>query len=593
MAFLMVQTSHNLLTDTHEPVGGEDAVHVSIYPVSWKGEQGIVRGMFFSAEERPSLGVVACNALWEEGECSRRFLSDLGRYLARRGIALLRFDYGGLGESDGEDSCATLYSCLADIREAMAAMAQLIGDVPLVLLGIRLGANLLSYLESQVAGIVCMEPVTNLATHWREMEVGTLASSPGATLSEIAVESPAGTMCRERYGFRIPVTFFEQLSEAEKGRCRPRAEAAISVFGLSKRTNSKVLQKWARERFDASDSVVASHHPVQKFWLSRHRETKMSSLYESLFENVEHAIRPLGKSSICSSRLEPFTVSDDLEVPCFLPSAIGRTYFVRHSAQVMPSQKDGICIILVGPVPHDRCGPQRMYVRMARCFAAEMGLPTFRFDPVGCGESDGDITLGTFANRRYQLECCIEHLRAEGFDHFLMIGICSGAWHALRMVSDRNDVVGFAMLNPPVLNWHSRMSATINLVRRAFYVLRQGAGPMALFRIFGFVPLRYRLGLQGKRSNATINMSQEKDYALMENAPFPMLIVYGSHSNYLADFHEALRKGSIGVLTRKASTQLTVVPGGNDTFASCQSRSQLFKVLFSWLSASVDGKIAV
>jgi dienelactone hydrolase len=100
-----------------------------------------------------------------------RILVETGRELARRGLAVLRFDLGGRGESEGEPTEADLDGMIADARAALGALRQRLGPgVPVGLLGMCSGGNVAlaaAALDGDVAGVAAWS-----AYPFQEQEVG-------------------------------------------------------------------------------------------------------------------------------------------------------------------------------------------------------------------------------------------------------------------------------------------------------------------------------------------------------------------------------------------------------------------------------------
>jgi len=67
------------------------------------------------------------------------------RYLAQRGLDVLRFDYRGVGESTGEHADMTIDSCVADVVRALELLAELHPRAPIALHGLRGGALLAAH----------------------------------------------------------------------------------------------------------------------------------------------------------------------------------------------------------------------------------------------------------------------------------------------------------------------------------------------------------------------------------------------------------------------------------------------------------------
>lgn len=109
-------------------------------------------GVFIGAPERrlfavfrPAVGpvraaFVLCPPFFHEQFLSYRLLSMIGVRLAARGVASLRFDYFGTGDSAGEETEFSLAGAIADTETALAALRERVPATPLILCGARAGA---------------------------------------------------------------------------------------------------------------------------------------------------------------------------------------------------------------------------------------------------------------------------------------------------------------------------------------------------------------------------------------------------------------------------------------------------------------------
>jgi alpha/beta superfamily hydrolase len=91
--------------------------------------------------ERP-LGVLLCPPIGHEQTRSYRALKGLAEALARAGHHVLRFDYRGVGDSDGEFAEATADRWCDEVARAAEELAALSGMKEQWLVGLRLGAAL-------------------------------------------------------------------------------------------------------------------------------------------------------------------------------------------------------------------------------------------------------------------------------------------------------------------------------------------------------------------------------------------------------------------------------------------------------------------
>ncbi len=102
-----------------------------------------LRGMLHrAATNSASWGLVICPPFGEERKSAARVMTLAARALGREGFHVLRFDYRGTGESDGEMADAGPRQWAEDIRGACRHLAVRTGADQIGLLGIRFGAAL-------------------------------------------------------------------------------------------------------------------------------------------------------------------------------------------------------------------------------------------------------------------------------------------------------------------------------------------------------------------------------------------------------------------------------------------------------------------
>ena len=95
--------------------------------------------------------VLMCPPLLHEQQRSYRFFSQLADRLAEAGLACLRFDYFGTGDSAGEDGQFTPASAQADIALAARELRSLAPPAPLIMMGVR-GSALLAHHDAVQLG---------------------------------------------------------------------------------------------------------------------------------------------------------------------------------------------------------------------------------------------------------------------------------------------------------------------------------------------------------------------------------------------------------------------------------------------------------
>lgn len=104
---------------------------------------------------------------------AHRIYRVLACKLAHEGIAVLRFDYSGSGDSMGESSQASLSAWVADVGAAVDELRKQTKATEYVLFGLRLGGSVAA-LASGVLGVrhvVAWDPVVDGRAYLRELAV--------------------------------------------------------------------------------------------------------------------------------------------------------------------------------------------------------------------------------------------------------------------------------------------------------------------------------------------------------------------------------------------------------------------------------------
>ena len=106
---------------------------------------------------------------------AHRLYRVLAEQLEQTGFTVLRFDYGGTGDSGGGSECASVSSWLGDILTAASELGTATSGKRLVIAGVRMGATLAalasSRLSLRVRQVVLWDPVVNGLAHLRELAV--------------------------------------------------------------------------------------------------------------------------------------------------------------------------------------------------------------------------------------------------------------------------------------------------------------------------------------------------------------------------------------------------------------------------------------
>lgn len=117
-------------------------------------------------------GVLICSPFGQEAIRTHRFFRVLADRLTRQGVAVMRFEYFGTGDSAGNDDEADLLRWSHDALAARAELQRHTGLSDIRWLGARLGANValqaLQLQSLQPSRVILWDPVTD-GPAWLEM----------------------------------------------------------------------------------------------------------------------------------------------------------------------------------------------------------------------------------------------------------------------------------------------------------------------------------------------------------------------------------------------------------------------------------------
>jgi hypothetical protein len=110
--------------------------------------------------------IVVCAPDGEERYWSQRTMVNASRFLAAHGYSVLRFDYAGQGESEGDYEDKSVSSRLRNIEDAVREIRLLATTKNVGVLGVRLGATLALMTKlDPICRFVLWEPVFDISTY--------------------------------------------------------------------------------------------------------------------------------------------------------------------------------------------------------------------------------------------------------------------------------------------------------------------------------------------------------------------------------------------------------------------------------------------
>jgi pimeloyl-ACP methyl ester carboxylesterase len=451
-----------------------------------------------SAGPRRRRGVLLCPPFGWEDMCSYRSRRDWAEHLALAGFPTLRFDLPGSGDSAGDP---TDPGQLDTWTRATAAAAQWLEDTAgvadVVAVGIGLGGivacraaltgapidelvlwhvaaqgkalvrELRAFSALEVAYIsdaghgdagAPPEPLEAgaLAANGYLMSAETVSELQQLDLGELSQGSPPPrrALLLERDGLKVDRRLHDALASGGTAvtvadgsgygamTVEPQeARAPLAVFEL--------VGSWLQDGEDEAHDEPQAHPPSHTAQASAPRDVS---------------------AAVSATKRDPITAHEELRVSCSGVDLRERPLTVEtpdgplFGILAEPLGEDRqLCAVLINAGAQRRTGPNRMWVEIARRWAAR-GVPTLRFDLAGIGDSDGDTAALEHVAAIYaqtygrQARAALDALAARGLpERFLVLGLCAGGYWSLHTALADERVGAVVMLNPRSLIWDERI----------------------------------------------------------------------------------------------------------------------------------------
>jgi pimeloyl-ACP methyl ester carboxylesterase len=217
-----------------------------------------------------SASVLLCNPFGEEALRAHRIYRVLATQLERSGYAVMRFDYGGTGDSMGDGADVTVESSVADVALAAEELRASSGAGKLVVIGLRLGATLAALATSRAGlrlrHLVMWDPIVDGSAYLSELAVmhrSYMRQEMGEMDWQDRLQvSPEGFPA-EALGAPISAAFAAGLSAIDLATAELRSDY-VTVVGTSDRASSARL----RTRLPESPSARWLDLPSSAAWNS-------------------------------------------------------------------------------------------------------------------------------------------------------------------------------------------------------------------------------------------------------------------------------------------------------------------------------------
>jgi alpha-beta hydrolase superfamily lysophospholipase len=412
--------------------------------------------LYFGHPSRPLFGwyhppavaggraVVLCNPLGIDGTRAHWSYRHLAERLAAAGFDVLRFDWHATGDSSGSGAEPDqVASWLDDLGQAIEELKRRAGAARVHLVGLRAGATLAAHVAATRDDIAS-------TVLWMPSMTGSAWVAEMSKLHKLYLRIVPQSDPPEPGGEELLGSFASEATIAALGR--------IDLLGLTRPPSPRVLVieegslrdgERLREHLAALGAEVTwTRLPAQKFLLLvPHRATLPD-------ESINAIVGWLGSlpmsgpgESAAPGRLGPSATFTERPVR-FGPER--KLFGILTPAAAPSPDRPPIVLLPAGAV--NRTGPHRLYVTMARRWAA-LGFDVLRIDLSGIGDSPADPgereSLVYPRSGLPDIAAALDFLGHEtGASRFLLVGLCSGADLAYQAARRDERLAGVVMMNP-------------------------------------------------------------------------------------------------------------------------------------------------
>ena len=232
---------------------------------------------------------VFCQPFAEEKLWTQRVYVNFARELVKQGYAVLRFDFMGNGDSEGEFEQSTIRTNVNDINCAIELVkSEFDGIQDIGLMGLRLGASLACQIAEQrndICRLVLWDPILDGSRYMQELLRSNLTTQLAIygkvtkNRETLIAEMKEGKTVNFE-GYDLSYTMFEESSEINLLKDKKRFNGKVLIVQIGKQGQplNKNTQKFC-ELFDNAEIRQVVEEP---FW----REIKQ---YYGRAKNIERA----------------------------------------------------------------------------------------------------------------------------------------------------------------------------------------------------------------------------------------------------------------------------------------------------------------
>lgn len=441
----------------------------AISPLYLKAPSGrLFTTIYTSNTKLASHWVLHFPAFAEEMNKSRSMVSRMAREFSRNNLTVMVPDLFGSGDSDGCLGDATWDMWITDMRFLLQWIEEQ-GAEKITLWGLRLGCLLVSALldslddnlKAKVRGLIFWQPVVNgeqFATQFLRLRVAaSMMSGETITVKDLRKKlMQEGQL--EVAGYLLNSQMIEALDQQLLKKLMPGQGMVVNWFEVVSK-EGKLMNIAARKLTDqwADQGVLVEAETVEgePFW-STQEIVLAPGLIRASIANIDkwenEITLPAAKNLSFLNAMNDDGGERGVTFQCQGEKLLG----IVHQA-IHPNTR-GVILVVGGP--QYRVGSHRQFLLLARDLAAA-GIPVFRFDYRGMGDSEGELV--GFEHIQEDIRSAVDCFQTQlpEVEEVVLWGLCDAASASAFYAPADDRVTGLVLLNPWVRSEHGEAKAFI------------------------------------------------------------------------------------------------------------------------------------
>jgi len=403
-----------------------------------------------SPDRRRGAGVVLCPPIGSDYVNVYLVWRQLAQRLAADGFDVLRFDYEGTGDSDGDlEEPGRVAAWTANIGRMIAEAQALTRSPHVALVALRIGAALALQAASECGGVdrlVLWSPYRSGRAYVRELWALSRLCSKDYVIDDNNPDILAA-------GYVLPRAVAQAIEHLDV----PTHGIAPANDVLLVDRDDRAPDRYLADRLTTLGARVSRAQPEGTAMMLE-QPARAQTPHAALGAIAEWLVgwRPLTRSIHVlrqQTQRESGSRSAAYQEQAVRFGSQDRLFGILTSPTSEP-RPDAAALILLNTGIEYRIGPHRLYTPLARDLAAQ-GHAVLRYDVGGIGDSlpppGAPWNVAYPPHALADLGDAIAFLRAHAQRRpVLVAGLCSGAWFSFLAARDALDVDGILAVNPPL-----------------------------------------------------------------------------------------------------------------------------------------------